>query len=148
MVIEDSLEALATAYLRLAMKYDPAMLEAPVEPGKPQTESFVLHQFTRDFLVKVDAHSNSPIFVDDQTALAFQLFKAKAITRRRLLELLPIANRQLLIHDLESIIEPSEAAAQKQQEQFELKKAQLAGIRGRTKGKRTGNGAESPDAAG
>lgn len=145
MVIEDSLEALATTYLRLGMKYDPVMLEAPVEPGKPQTESFVLHQFTKDFLVKVDAHSNSPIFVDDQTALAFQLFKAKAITRRRLLELLPIANRQLLIHDLESIIEPSEAAAQKAQQEFELKKAEAAGIRGRTKGKRTGNGAGAPE---
>jgi hypothetical protein len=149
MVVEDSLEALATVYLRLAMKYDPTMLQAPVEPGKPQTEDFVLHQFTKDFLVKVDAHSNSPIFVDDQTALAFQLFKAKAIDRETLLEMLPIPSRQLLIHRLKSVIEPSEAAAQKAQHDFELKKAEMAGIRGRTKGARTspGNGAAGPDAA-
>jgi hypothetical protein len=141
LVIEDSLEALATTYLRVAMKYDPTLLEAPVDPGKPQTEPFLLHQFTKDFLVKVTAHSNSPIFADDTTALAFQLFKAKAITRRTLLEMLPVPERQLLIHELESVIEPSEAAAHKEQQEFELKKAEMAGIRGRTKGKRSSNGA-------
>ena len=142
MVIEDALEQLATVYLRLMMKYDPTQLEAPVEPGKPQKEQFIAAQFTDSFLVKVDAHSNSPIFVDDQTALAFQLFKAKAISRERLLEMLPVPQRQLLIHELKNIIEPSEAAAQKEEREFEMKKAQAAGLRGRPR--KTGNGAGAP----
>ena len=141
MVVEDSLEQLATLYLKLAQKYDPTVFEAPVQAGKQQMEQFVLHQFPDDFLVKVDAHSNSPIFVDDQTALAFQLFKAKAITRKRLLQMLPVAQQQQLMHELEAEIEPTEAAAHKDQQEFELKKAAAAGMRGRPRGAKTGNGA-------
>lgn len=142
LVIEDSLEQLATVYLRLLMKYDPDILEAPAPDGKG-AEHFVAAQFTDSFLVKVDAHSNSPIFVDDMTALAFQLFKAKAITRARLLEMVNVPMRQLLLHDLKSVIEPGEEAAQKAQQDFEIKKAQAAGNRGRPR-KPGGNGAESP----
>jgi hypothetical protein len=35
---------------------------------------FIAAQFTSDFNVKVDAHSNSPIFMEDQRDLAFNLF--------------------------------------------------------------------------
>lgn len=143
LVIEDSLEHLATLYARLLQKYDPTHLTAPLQPGKPEpTEEFVMRQFTDDFMVKVDAHSNSPIFVDDQTSLAMELFKFKAITRKRLLEMLPVASRQQLIYELENEIEPMEAQAHKDQQAFELKKAEMAGVRGRPKGK--GNGASAP----
>jgi hypothetical protein len=125
MIVEDSLEALATLYLKLKMKYDKTVLEAPIDPKSPdKTESFVPAQFTDDFTVKVDAHSNSPIFVDDQTALAFQLLKAKAITRKRLLQMVPVSMRQQLIHDLENEIEPAEKAAAEQQQKIEETRAQ------------------------
>ena len=100
MIIEDSLEELATCYLRLAQKFDPTHLEVPVAPGKPQTQEIILKQIPESFLVKVDGHSNSPVFNDDQTQLVFTLLKANLITRRRALEMLPIPMRQLLIHDL------------------------------------------------
>lgn len=125
MIIEDALEALATVYLKLMRKYDDTVLAAPLDPRKVQkTEDFVLNQLPDDFTVKVDAHSNSPIFVDDQTALAFQLFKAKAITRERLLEMVPVSQRAQLIADLHNVIEPQEAEAAAKEQQIEMARAQ------------------------
>ena len=131
MIIEDSLEALSTVYLRLMQKYDPEHLEAPSAPGAKQDEQFVLRQFTDDFKVKVDAHSNSPIFVDDMQALAFKLFEAKAIDRTDLLRMVQVPHLQQLLYKLESVIEPAEAKAHKEQQQFELQKARESGNRGR-----------------
>lgn len=148
MIIEDSLEQLATVYLRLLRKYDPGQLEAPVEGSgeKGAVEQFIAKQLPDSFLVKVDAHSNSPIFVDDQTSLAFQLLKAKAIDRETLLEMVPVSSRQLLLHKLKNIIEPAEEAAHKAQQDFELKKAQMQGNRGRPRnlGAEKSNGAAAP----
>jgi hypothetical protein len=125
MIVEDSLEALATVYMRLKQKYDDTVYEVPLDPKKPDnTEKFVLDQFPDDYTVKVDAHSNSPIFVDDLTALAFQLVKVKAITRKRLLQMVPVPMRQQLLHDLENEIEPAERKAQEQQMKLEQERAQ------------------------
>jgi hypothetical protein len=125
MIVEDSLEALATVYMRLKQKYDDTVYEVPLDPTKPDnTEKFVLDQFPDDYTVKVDAHSNSPIFVDDLTALAFQLVKVKAITRKRLLQMVPVPMRQQLLHDLENEIEPAERKAQEQQMKLEQERAQ------------------------
>jgi hypothetical protein len=143
MIIEDSLEALATLYLKLMMKYDPSVFFAPIDPKNPdKTEDFVAAQFTDDFTVKVDAHSNSPIFVDDQTALAFQLFKVKAITRKRLLQMVPVAMREQLLYDLDNEIEPAEKAAAQQQQQLEQQRAA-----GRAQGRpgKPKNGAEATE---
>jgi rRNA pseudouridine-1189 N-methylase Emg1 (Nep1/Mra1 family) len=60
--------------------------------GKP----FIADQFTRDFVVKVDAHSNSPIFTEDLKNLAFNLFKAGAIDQEALLDMLEPPMKQLL----------------------------------------------------
>jgi hypothetical protein len=143
MIVEDSLEALATIYMKLMAKYDKTILEAPLDPAKPAPlESFVLNQLPDDYTVKVDAHSNSPIFVDDQTQLAFQLFKAKAITRKRLLEMVPVSQRAQLIADLEQIIEPQEAKAAQAQQALEMERAK-SGAGGRPRGR---NGAATPPA--
>ncbi|HLZ34263.1 MAG TPA: hypothetical protein VKP13_09605 [Nitrospira sp.] len=50
-------------------------------------EKFIAGQFTDDFQVHVDAHSASPVFVDDHIQLAFALAKAQAIDPDSLLEL-------------------------------------------------------------
>jgi hypothetical protein len=71
----------------------------------------VAAQFTDDFVVKVDAHSNSPIFVEDQTQMAFSLFQAGVITKERLLDLVQPPMLQLIKQDLKDKIEPAEAAA-------------------------------------
>lgn len=89
-VIQDSLEAVATTYLKALQVYDNAHL-SDVDGHK-----FIVEQFTNDFAVKVDAHSNSPIFMEDARSLAFNLFKAGAIDKESLLDLLEPPMKQLL----------------------------------------------------
>jgi len=127
LIIEDSLEQLATLYLKLLMKYDDKRLTLP------DGSKFVASQFTEDFMVKVDAHSNSPIFADDQNQMAFQLLKAKVITRERFLSMISVPNRRRLIYELHKEIEPAEQKAHEEQMKIEQMRAQKAGP-GRPKG--------------
>ena len=90
LVIEDALEKLATLYLKLMQKYDPTHY-TDVNGNK-----FIADQFTDDFVVKVDAHSNSPIFMEDLRNLAFNLFKAQVIDKESLLDLLEPPMKQQL----------------------------------------------------
>jgi hypothetical protein len=90
LVIEDSLEKLATLYLKCMQTYDNTHFKD--SEGLP----FIAEQFTKDFVVKVDAHSNSPIFTEDLRQLAFNLFKAQAIDKESLLDLLEPPMKQLL----------------------------------------------------
>lgn len=114
LIVEDSLEDIATLYLKIMRKYDPQRLKT--DAGM----TFVADQFTEDFVVKVDAHSNSPIFVEDQTQMVFAMLQAHMITRDRALDLLPVPMRELLKKDLKSKIEPAEAQAAQEQKQLEL----------------------------
>ena len=90
LIVEDSLEKVATLYLKLMQAYDDTHFKD--ENGNP----FIAEQFTRDYVVKVDAHSNSPIFTEDLRTLAFNLFKAQAIDKESLLDLLEPPMKQLL----------------------------------------------------
>jgi len=90
LIIEDALEKVATMYLKLMQFYDPTHYTDT--EGNP----FIADQFTRDFVVKVDAHSNSPIFTEDLKNLAFNLFKAGAIDQEALLDMLEPPMKQLL----------------------------------------------------
>ena len=64
---------------------------------------FIVEQFTRDFVVKVDAHSNSPIFMEDSRQLAFNLLQAGAISKERLIDLVDAPMKQLLKQDLKKM---------------------------------------------
>ena len=90
LVIEDALEKLATLYLKLMQKYDATHYK------DVNGEAFIAEQFTDDFVVKVDAHSNSPIFMEDLRNLAFSLFKAQVIDKESLLDLLEPPMKQQL----------------------------------------------------
>ena len=90
LIVEDSLEKVATLYLKLMQAYDNTHFLD--EEGN----KFIAEQFTRDFVVKVDAHSNSPIFTEDLRQLAFNLYKAQAIDQESLLDLLEPPMKQLL----------------------------------------------------
>ena len=111
MIVEDSLEKLATMYSKIKKKYDTRRYK---EEGSHGLE-FIADQFTSDFVVKVDGHSNSPIFVEDQTQIAFELLKVGAITKERLLELVSVPMREQLINDVREKIEPAEEAKAKQE---------------------------------
>jgi hypothetical protein len=111
MIVEDSLEELATLYLKLLQKYSDARYRDELK----HTE-FIANQFTDQFVVRVDAHSNSPVFMADARETAILLFKAKAIDREELLDLLQVPMKDLLKYKLRTKIEPAEAdAARKQQ---------------------------------
>jgi hypothetical protein len=148
LIVEDCLEQVATIALRLMQKYDPTILSAPVPGGKPtDVDKFVLNQFTKDFIVRVDAHSNTPIFTEDLTSLVFSLLKAKAIERDDAIDMLPIPKKRQLIHKLRTVIEPAEAKSHQAAQQFELEKAKVAGLRGRPR-KMNGQSSGAPEAGG
>ena len=109
LIVEDSLEKVATLYLKLMQAYDQTHFKD--EDGR----KFVAEQFTEDYVVKVDAHSNSPIFTEDLRQLAFNLFKAKAIDTESLLDLLEPPMKQLLKDKLKK--KEQAAAAQPQQQE-------------------------------
>jgi hypothetical protein len=94
LIVEDAIEKVATLYLKLMQVYDDTHY-TDVEGNK-----FIAAQFTSDFVVKVDAHSNSPIFTEDLRDLAFNLFSAGAIDKESLLDLLEPPMKQLLIDKL------------------------------------------------
>lgn len=110
LIVEDSLEKVATLYLKMLQKYNDTVLK------DIENVPFILDQFTKDCVVKVDAHSNSPIFTEDLRQLAFNLFKAKAIDRESLLDILEPPMKQQL-KDRLKVMEQKEAAAAQQQAQ-------------------------------
>jgi len=118
LIVEDSLERLASLDLKLMQKYSATKYKG--DDGLP----FVLDQFTKDFNVKVDAHSNSPIFMDEVEQKAFELFKAKAIDREELIDLIDIPMKQLLKKKLKTKIEPAEAKAAQDEKILQLKHQQ------------------------
>ena len=107
LVVEDSLEKLATLYLKCMQAYDDTHFKDT--EGLP----FIAEQFTKNFVVKVDAHSNSPIFTEDLRQLAFNLFKAGAIDKESLLDLLEPPMKQLLVDRLKKMekVQAEKAAA-------------------------------------
>jgi hypothetical protein len=111
LIIEDSLEKLATLYLKCMQAYNNTHFKDI--NGVP----FIAEQFTSDFVVKVDAHSNSPIFTEDQRTLAFNLFKAGVIDKESLLDMLDPPMKQLLKDRLKKMEEKQALAQQQQQAQ-------------------------------
>jgi len=90
LIVEDALEKMATLYLKVMQQDDTTAYR------DNYGIDFIPQQFTKDFVVKVDAHSNSPIFMEDLRSLAFNLFKAQAIDKESLLDLLEPPMKQLL----------------------------------------------------
>lgn len=105
LIIEDSLEKLATSYLQILQKFDVTRY------ANTSGDLFTAAQFSDEFTVKVDAHSNSPIFTSDTAQKAIQLFQLGAITKEKLIEMIGVPMEQLLKQDLKNIIEPADARA-------------------------------------
>lgn len=123
LVIEDQLEKVATLFMQLKQSYDKNRMRSD------NGIEFIANQFTRDYIVKVDAHSNSPIFQEDQRALAFELFKAKAIDRESLLDLLDVPMKELLKVRLQKL-EAAEAKAKQDQLQAESQGGNVRQLKG------------------
>jgi hypothetical protein len=76
--------------MKLIQAYDPTHYK------DAEGLKFIPEQFTKDYIVKVDAHSNSPIFMEDTRSMAFNLFKAGAIDKESLLDLIDPPMKQML----------------------------------------------------
>ncbi len=124
-VIEEAAEDLATLKLRNIQENSKARLIAKglknVEGGKDTV--FIPEQFTNDYEVKVDAHSTSPIFIEDHKSDAFAMLEAKVITRARFVKMVNPSDEQIILEELKGI-EAKEAEAAKQQAQIEAQKHQ------------------------
>jgi hypothetical protein len=111
--VEESAEDVAYKILRLVQDHSDQRFVAQVTtPAGKQELPFIAEQFTKDFEVKVDAHSSSPIFVEDRKHDALTLLEAKAINRATLLDMFDPPNLQELQAQLRQI-EVQEAEAKK-----------------------------------
>jgi hypothetical protein len=110
LVIEDALERMATLFLKLLRKYDATIY------NDAQGNPFSADQFTSDFMVKVDAHSNSPIFVEDKKELAFAMLNAHMVTRERAIDMIDPPDKEILKREVREIEKREQAAAQQQQQ--------------------------------
>lgn len=99
LIVEDSLEKVSTLFLKLIQAYDNTRLM------DSENVPFIADQFTDNYVVKVDAHSNSPIFTEDLRQLAFNMFKAGAIDKESLIDLLEPPMKQLLKEKLKRMEE-------------------------------------------
>ena len=97
LIIEDSLEKMATLYLKAMQMYDDTRFK------DTEGNTFIAEQFTKNFTVKVDAHSNSPIFMEDNRQMAFNLFKAGAIDKKSLIELIEPPMKEELLDRLKKL---------------------------------------------
>jgi hypothetical protein len=107
LIIERQIEEVATLILKIEKVYSDRTYTYEDE-NKQQVE-FTAEQFTDDFMVRVDAHSSSPVFMQDMANMAFALFKAKAIAREDLIDMLNVPMKDLLKMRLKTKIEPQEA---------------------------------------
>lgn len=98
--LEECAESLATNILRL--KQDHSDQRFTTGEGERKL-TFTAEQFTKDFEVKVDGHSSSPIFVEDRKHDAITLREQKAIDRETLLDMFDPPNLQDLKMRLKAI---------------------------------------------
>lgn len=112
LVVEDALEKIATLYLKVMQKHDTNDLKDA--KGNP----FIPSQFTSDYVVKVDSHSNSPLFSEDHKQLAAELLEAHAIDRESFIEMIDPPMKDLLLRKLK-LMEAAEQKAKQAEAQSE-----------------------------
>lgn len=116
LVVEDALEKMATLYARARQHFSKTIYE------DDNGVKFAAHQFPDDFLAKVDAHSNSPIFVEDHKQLAGEMLEAHVIDRETFVDLVSPPMKPILKQRLKKI-EEGEAKAAQAAQQAEAAKA-------------------------
>lgn len=113
LIIEDSLEKSADLYGKCIYVGDDA--ELMDEDG----HKFVIAQMSTHFSVEVDAHSNSPVFTEDQMQKAEILLKAKCIDRETFVKMVNPPMQEAIIHNLKTKIIPGEQKAAEARQQAE-----------------------------
>ena len=106
---EESAEDAAGNILRLVQDHSDQRFQCMI-PGSKDPLTFIAEQFTRDYEVKVDGHSSSPIFIEDRKHDATTLHEAGAIDLETLLDMYDPPNLQDLKERLK-VLEAQRAAA-------------------------------------
>lgn len=119
LVVEDSLDETATLIAKILRKYDKKQYREDKKDGV----RFMAAQFPDDFECKVDGHSNSPIFTENNEQRVLAFLDRKVIDRESALELLDIPQRELLKKRLRENIEPAEQAAADREHEEKMAKA-------------------------
>ncbi len=127
LVIEDALEQIAGMILRLKRCFSDKVFSTTesLSDGTPLT--FTIGQFTNDFVVKVDSHSSSPIFVEDKKMDAQVLFKAQCIDRIDFLRMYDPPGVQDLEYKLRERISDEKKQREMQMQMEQQKVAQASG---------------------
>lgn len=127
LVIEDALEQVAGLILRMKSIFSSKIFSTSesLSDGSPLT--FSIGQFTKDFIVKVDSHSSSPIFVEDKKTDAQILFKAQCIDRIDFLRMYDPPGVQDLEFKLRTRMEEEKKQQEMQRQIEQQKMAQAAG---------------------
>lgn len=126
LIVEDSLEKLATLMLKVYRQESKVVLKD--DNGK----DFLLNDLTDDFVVKVSAHTSSPIFVEDQKQVAVLMLKAGVIDKRTFVELMHPPMEEIILNRLTKI-EQADAARGRLEQEATLQHIRERGISSRQK---------------
>lgn len=113
-ILEDAVEKIGHLILCLMKKFDKRHYKT--DKGMP----FTAGQVSPKAIVKVDSHSSSPIFIEQQSEKAQILFKAEAIDREDLIDAMKPQNQGYLKRKLQTRM-ALEAAAAKAEKETEKK---------------------------
>jgi hypothetical protein len=121
LTIEKSLECGATLYGKCLF------MDEPDELFDDESRPFVISQMDPHFFVDVDAHSNSPVFMENNQDLADRLLGRQAITRKRYIQMTHPPMEEELLRDLDEVIIPNEQRAAAAEAEAEAAKQAGAG---------------------
>jgi hypothetical protein len=116
MIIEDSLDQSATLFGKCLY------VGTTEELFDDNDTPFIPAEMSPNFTVGVDAHSNSPIFLEQQSLLSDRLLKSRSITRKRYIMMNAPPAEEAILRELEEVIEPGEKAAMQQKMAMEAQK--------------------------
>lgn len=85
LTIEKNIEDWASLIFKYGQRYNPSLYPIYGDDGKPTGEWFRLGELPR-VRIRVDGHSSSPVFFEDQKRDAEQMFRAQAIDQETLVE--------------------------------------------------------------
>jgi hypothetical protein len=123
LIIEDSLERIATLYLKLDQAHNSRPLHEIDSQGKLGAQFLSAH-FTGDYMAKVDGHSSSPVFMEEQRNLGFELFDRGVIDGDALLDMVQPQNTQGLKVRYQEITRAKQEQAAREEA---LRKAEVQG---------------------
>ena len=119
--VEVALEKSAHLLAKCMVMDDDAPMTAHVNGKRVE---LIPAQMSDDFSIKVDAHSNSPIFVEDTKQDAELLMKTQVITPERFIELINPPMKEEILREFREIVRPAHEKAQAQAQAAEMQKAQ------------------------